>query len=272
MHCRLRQGRGETGPGGSGARIGPSPPAAASDVEEMATRRAAFACNPTRATTPAGISKRCARRAISSEFVDAARDGAVDEQPDDAALRTAEGRSAAGRRRQRLAEKPPSGRTACRSIAVERHRWPPRRCALGHGPFSPVASRWRQPSIAALARVTACRRIGMPRLSTFGTRALAEQDAVPQRRRGRSIRRVVPPTRAAEGTIWADLNAVEAAPTARALPMVFIDTGAQQSIMTRGPPKSAGVDVGHSGHATGRALPRLDGPARRARDAGLGRA
>jgi hypothetical protein len=51
-------------------------------------------------------------------------------------------------------------------------------------------------------------------------------------------------TKAADGTIWSDLNAVEARANGTLLPMVFIDTGAQHTIMTRHAAAGAGVQCG----------------------------
>ncbi len=52
------------------------------------------------------------------------------------------------------------------------------------------------------------------------------------------------PTKAADGTIWADLNAVEVRTNGVVQPMVFIDTGAQQTIMTLRAAETAGVVLG----------------------------
>lgn len=56
----------------------------------------------------------------------------------------------------------------------------------------------------------------------------------------------VAPTRAAAGTIWADLNAIEARAGGAKMPMVFIDTGAQHTVMTRRAAEQAGVSVDQS--------------------------
>ncbi|MGD9724064.1 MAG: retropepsin-like aspartic protease [Pirellulales bacterium] len=52
------------------------------------------------------------------------------------------------------------------------------------------------------------------------------------------------PTHAAEGTLWAEMNAVEVTANGATLPMVFVDTGAQHTIMTRRAAQLAGVPVG----------------------------
>jgi hypothetical protein len=72
----------------------------------------------------------------------------------------------------------------------------------------------------------------------------------------------IPLTRAAAGTIWADLNAIEARANGVPLPMVFIDTGAQATIMTRRAAEKAGVLTGPSaaqlvGFAGGEARPAV---------------
>ncbi len=51
-------------------------------------------------------------------------------------------------------------------------------------------------------------------------------------------------TKAADGTIWADLNSVEVTTNGVLQPMVFIDTGAQHSIMTLRAAENAGVRLG----------------------------
>jgi hypothetical protein len=56
----------------------------------------------------------------------------------------------------------------------------------------------------------------------------------------------IPATRAAAGTIWADLNAIEARANGVSLPMVFIDTGAQPTIITRRAAENAGLVLGPS--------------------------
>jgi hypothetical protein len=61
-----------------------------------------------------------------------------------------------------------------------------------------------------------------------------------------SVPSEVSPTRAAAGTIWADLNAIEARAGGAAMPMVFIDTGAQHTVMTRRAAEQAGVNVDQS--------------------------
>ncbi len=55
------------------------------------------------------------------------------------------------------------------------------------------------------------------------------------------------PTKAADGTIWADLNSVEVTTNGVLQPMVFIDTGAQHTIMTLRAAENAGVTLGHGG-------------------------
>ncbi len=56
----------------------------------------------------------------------------------------------------------------------------------------------------------------------------------------------VPPTAAADGTIWADLNAIRASANGVELPMVFVDTGTQHTIMTRRAAAMAGLAVDDS--------------------------
>jgi hypothetical protein len=51
-------------------------------------------------------------------------------------------------------------------------------------------------------------------------------------------------TQAADGTIWADLNAVEVTTNGVLQPMVFIDTGAQSTVMSVRAAESAGVTLG----------------------------
>jgi hypothetical protein len=54
----------------------------------------------------------------------------------------------------------------------------------------------------------------------------------------------VPLTDAAAGTIWAELNAICARVNGTSLPMVFVDSGAQHTVMTRRAARSAGVQFG----------------------------
>jgi hypothetical protein len=59
----------------------------------------------------------------------------------------------------------------------------------------------------------------------------------------------IPLTKAAVGTIWADLNTIEARANGVALPMVFVDTGTQHTIMTRRAAENAGLRLGANGTA-----------------------
>jgi hypothetical protein len=54
-------------------------------------------------------------------------------------------------------------------------------------------------------------------------------------------------TKAADGTIWADLNSVEVTTNGVLQPMVFIDTGAQHTIMTLRAAENAGITLGEGG-------------------------